>query len=329
MTDASFTAAGYAIMIEDDPNQKLRSRRKTYAPIAFGSKTFNPTQLKMSFYAKEFLAIYFAFSEFGHLMWGSVFPVLVFTDNRSITRFFQTKIIPPPLWNACDYVIQYNFVIAHVAGAMNTAADFLSRAEVNPTEKLELNITNDVTTKAIEVIIQSRGVAEEESLYILPEEAPSEQQLWEEKESLRKTAKEETHNEPEYEVSELQYFQKPTAGTVDYRERHFKDNAKIRLEQNNDPVFCNLRARIAGESYDETEFTQDYRYKHYLQNIPRIEIRQDVLIQKYYNNKGMISHCQILLPKQLSDEFIHAVHGHNANHPGITKMIQEARQKYY
>ena len=81
MTDASFTAAGYAIMIENDPDQKLQSRRKTYAPIAFGSKTFNPTQLKMSIYAKEFLAIYFAISEFGHPMWGSVFPVIVFTDN--------------------------------------------------------------------------------------------------------------------------------------------------------------------------------------------------------------------------------------------------------
>ena len=105
MTDASFTAAGYAIMIEDDPNQKLQSRRETYAPIAFGSKTFNPTQLKMSIYAKEFLASFFAFSEFGHLMWGSVFPVIVFTDNRSVTRIFQTKIITPPLWNACEYVL--------------------------------------------------------------------------------------------------------------------------------------------------------------------------------------------------------------------------------
>ena len=57
MTDARFTAAGYAILIEDDPNQKLQSRRKTYAAIAFGSKTFNPTQLKMSIYAKEFLAV--------------------------------------------------------------------------------------------------------------------------------------------------------------------------------------------------------------------------------------------------------------------------------
>ena len=30
MSDTSFTAAGYAIMSEDDPQQKLQSKRKTY-----------------------------------------------------------------------------------------------------------------------------------------------------------------------------------------------------------------------------------------------------------------------------------------------------------
>ena len=139
----------------------------------------------------------------------------------------------------------------------------------------------------------------------------------------------ETHNDPENEVSELQNFHKPTAGTIDYRKGHFKDNTKIRLEQNNDPVLRNLRARIEGQSYDETEFTQDYRYKHYLQNLPRIEIRQDVITRRYYNDTGMISHYHVLLPKQLLDEFLPALHGHNANHTGITKMIREARQKYY
>ena len=224
MSDASFTAAGYAIMIEDDPNQKLQSKRKTYAPIAFGSKTFNPTQTKMSIYAKEFLSIYFAFVEFGHLMWGSTFPVIVFTDNRSVTRFFQAKLIPPALWNACDYVLQYNFVIAHVAGSMNTAADFLSRTEVNPVEKLELTIRNDIHTKANEENIQSSGIVEEEQIYILPD---------------------------------------------------------------------------------------------------------DVNTRRYYTDTGTTSHYQILLPAQLLEEFLQALHGHNSNHPGITKMIQEARQKYY
>ena len=229
-------------------------------------------------------------------MWGSIFPVIVFTDNRSVTRFFQIKIIPPPLWNACDYVLQYNFVIAHVAGAMNTATDFLSRAEVSPTEKIDINIRNDITTKAIEGNIQSTGVTEEESLYILPEDKPTEQQLREEKETLRRIAKEETHNEPEIEVSELQNFHKPTAGKIDYREGHFKDNAKIRLEQNKDPVLHNLRAKIGGVPYDETAFTQDHRHEHYLQNIPGIEIRQDFLTRRYYMDTCMISHYQILLP---------------------------------
>ena len=105
---------------------------------------------------------------------------------------------------------------------------------------------NDFTTKAREVNIQSTGVTEEEHLYILPQDIPTEQQLWEEKETLRRIAKEETHTEPENEVPELQNYHKPTAGTIDYREGHFKDNAKIRLEQNNDPVLRNLRAEIEG-----------------------------------------------------------------------------------
>ena len=61
MSDASFTAAGYAIMIEDDSQQKLQSKQKTYAPKIFGSKTSNHTQLKMSIHAKEFLTIFLVF----------------------------------------------------------------------------------------------------------------------------------------------------------------------------------------------------------------------------------------------------------------------------
>ena len=41
MTDASFQAAGYAVLIEDDPNQKYTSTRKTYAPTAYGSKPYS------------------------------------------------------------------------------------------------------------------------------------------------------------------------------------------------------------------------------------------------------------------------------------------------
>ena len=66
-TDASFSGAGYAFLIEDDPLEKNTSTRKTTAPVAYGSKTFSPSQLKISIYAKEFLAFSLAFKEFGHI----------------------------------------------------------------------------------------------------------------------------------------------------------------------------------------------------------------------------------------------------------------------
>ena len=42
LKDASFGSAGYALMIEDNRDQKIQSKRKTYAPVAFGSKFFSP-----------------------------------------------------------------------------------------------------------------------------------------------------------------------------------------------------------------------------------------------------------------------------------------------
>ena len=48
MTDASFSRAGYALMIEDHPDQKKQSNRKTFTPVVFPSKLFSPAQLKIS-----------------------------------------------------------------------------------------------------------------------------------------------------------------------------------------------------------------------------------------------------------------------------------------
>ena len=165
MTDASFRSAGYALMIGDNPNQKIQSKTKTYAPVAFGSKVFSPEQLKMSIYSKEILAIYMAFLEFAHILWETSEPTIVLTDNKSVTRFFQTKAIPSSLWNACDYVLQFNFKIAHIAGSVNTAADFLSRLELNVTEKMHLKIREDVEITPIELSTSSSDVADEEQFF--------------------------------------------------------------------------------------------------------------------------------------------------------------------
>ena len=53
MTDVSFRSTGYGLIIEDNPNQKIQLKRKTYALVAFGSKIFSPAQLKMSIFLNE------------------------------------------------------------------------------------------------------------------------------------------------------------------------------------------------------------------------------------------------------------------------------------
>ena len=165
MTDASFRSAGYALMTGNNPDQKTQSKRKTYAPVAFGSKTFSHAQLKTSIYTKEILAIYMAFLEFAHILWEATKPAIVLTDNKSVTRFFQTKAIPPALWNACDYVLQFNFKIAHISGSVNTPADFLSRLELKVTEEIGLKIREDIQTTPIEVTTSSSDVADEEQFF--------------------------------------------------------------------------------------------------------------------------------------------------------------------
>ena len=87
---------------------------------------------------------------------------IILTDNKSVTRFFQTKAIPPVLWNACDYVLQFNFKITHIASSVNIADDFLSRLNFRVTEKIRLKIREVIQTKPIEVTTPSSDVANEE-----------------------------------------------------------------------------------------------------------------------------------------------------------------------
>ena len=100
----------------------------------------------MLIYSKEVSAINIAFLEFAHILWKASKPAIVLTDNKSVTRFFHTKAIPPSLWNACDYMLQFKFKMAHVAGSVNTGVDFLSTLEVKVIEKIHLKNREVVQT---------------------------------------------------------------------------------------------------------------------------------------------------------------------------------------
>ena len=138
-----------------------------------------------------------AFLEVAHILWEATKPTIVLTDNKSVTHFFQTKAIPPALWNACDYVLKFNFKMAHIAGSVNTAADFLSRLELKVTEKIRLKIKEDIQTTPIEVTTFSYDVADEEQVFFThaDDTIESEEQTLERKKQSRQNAKQWAANE--------------------------------------------------------------------------------------------------------------------------------------
>ena len=180
-----------------------------------------------------------AFLEFAYILSEATQPTIVLTDNESVTRFFQTKAIPPALWNACDYVLQYNFTIAHIAGSVNTAADFLSRLELKVTENLRLKIREDIHTTPIEVTTSSSDVADEEQVFFTHANngKESEEQTFEWKEQSRQNAKQWAANDesPALKTS-VKEFTKIDGNTTSYSMNGIKANARIRVEQDVDLV---------------------------------------------------------------------------------------------
>ena len=107
------------------------------------------------------------------------------SDRQQVRHiFFQTKAILPALWIACDYVLQFNFKTAHIAGSLNTADDFLCRRELKVTEKIRLKIREDIQTTPIEVTTSFSDVADEEQFFFTQADKNDK---WEEQTLERKT----------------------------------------------------------------------------------------------------------------------------------------------
>ena len=101
------------------------------------------------------------------------------------------------------------------------------------------------------------------------------------------------------------------------------------IEQDSDPTLLNLKGEMLGLLFDEQILLNDARYMHYSRNKMRIIIKDDILYRQYYNDIGEVSHVQVLLPGQLPKVLFQSLHGTAGKHPGISKMMQEIRQKYY
>ena len=265
-----------------------------------------------------------AFLESAHILWEATKPTIVLTDKKSVTRFFHTKAIPKTLWNACDYVLQFNFTIAHIAGSVNTATDFFSRLELKVTEKIRLKIGEDIPITPIEVTTSSSDVADEEQIFFThaDDAKESEQQTLERKQQSRHNAKQWAANEglPTLKTS-VKEFTKIDGNTASYSMTGIKAHARIRVEQDVDLVLKNMKLKILGQPYDEMLIMTDSRYKNYKANEDRIILKDGLLFRKYFGETGSVKYYQILIPKQLVKEVLRSLHGESGKHPVIFKTI--------
>ena len=110
----------------------------------------------MSIFCKEFLSLYFALETFSHFICGSDNPVLVLTENKSPTRLFRAKTVPPSLWNNFDRGVAFNMVVAHFHGKANAAADFLSRLQSDPNGTIELKLTDRIPIREVEIDVRAK-----------------------------------------------------------------------------------------------------------------------------------------------------------------------------
>ena len=105
--------------------------------------------------------------------------------------------------------------------------------------------------------------------------------------------------------------------------------SRILIEQDSYPTLLSFKREMLGLPFDEQISLNDARYMHYSRNKKRIIIQDDILYRQYYNDIGEVSHLQVLLPGQLLKMLLQSLHGTVGEHPGILKMMQEVRQKYY
>ena len=224
-----------------------------------------------------------AFFEFAHILWEATKPTIVLLDNKSVTGFFETKAIPPSLWNACDYVLQFNFKIAHTTGSVNTAVDFLSWLELKVTEKIRLKTREDVQTTPIEVTTSSSVVADEEQFFFSQTGRwrwDWRTNPWKEKQSPKKATEWVAHEEPSSMKPSIKEFTKIDGNTSSYSLHGIKANARIRVEKDADLVLKKLQLKIIGQPHDDVLLTTDRRFKHYKVNEDDIILKDGLLFRK-------------------------------------------------
>ena len=150
-------------------------------------------------------------------------------------------------------MLQLNFIIAHIAGSINTAADFHSRLELKVPEKIRLRIREHIQITPIEVIT-SLDVADEKQFFFkeADNENDSEELTLEQKQQYRQNAKQWLANEEQHSLeTSVKVSRRIDANTTSCSMNGIKANARIRVEQDVDLLLKYTKLKFLRQPRDE------------------------------------------------------------------------------
>ena len=225
---------------------------------------------------------------------------------------------------------------------MNTAADFRSRLDINPKEKVLLQIREKLQTTPIQVNIQFSEIHGKNHFYFFPEDdSETGKDIWESKQRARKEIytppeqRTETKTDIHYTISktEILFMVCNNIEGPDREQRrqlHYDTNfpRNLRPHQDLDPILRNLKLKILKGRYDIQLLNDDSRAAKYLVQEDWSIIKDGLLYRLYFGNTDKVKYLQVLLPQQLVDEFIQHQQGMFGKHLGIAKAIQQCREYY-
>ena len=160
-------------------------------------------------------------------------------------------------------MLQFNPKRAHIAGSVNTAADFLSRLELKVTEKIHLKIRGDVQTTPIVVTTSSSHAAHEEHFFFTQADGhnETEEQILQRKEQSQKKAAEWVPNQKRSSMMpSIKEFTKIDGNATSYSNHGIKGIVRIRVEHDANLVLKNLKLKILGQPHDDLLLTTDRRF---------------------------------------------------------------------
>jgi hypothetical protein len=106
---------------------QLNSETNLVHPIAFYSRSLQPSELNYDIYDKELLAIFVAFKEWRCYLEGAAYAVQVVTDHKNLEYFTTTKILNRRQARWSEYLSGFNFVVKYRPGRLGGKPDALTR----------------------------------------------------------------------------------------------------------------------------------------------------------------------------------------------------------